>query len=213
MTKSTESVASLVGRLFIIIDPIGNIPLFLALLRGIEPKRSRRIILRELSFALIAMALFALCGAQLLSALGIDQRSIGVSGGLILFLIALKMLFPSSHGAIAQSSDGEPFLFPLAIPLVAGPSMLVTLIELSEKAPWQAIFPALFTAWALCTLILLAAAQLQRFLGDQGVAACERIMGLVLLFISAQMFLSGLTDYFHRPQTLNTLVHHDRIEH
>lgn len=196
MVSLSKSILPLVGRLIVIIDPIGNIPLFIALLHAIKPKRARRIIAREMAIALIIMGLFGLCGAQALSAIGVDRRSIGVSGGMILFIIALKMLFPSPNSEDVSSSNDEPFLFPLAVPLVAGPSMLVTMIDLGKKFTPNILFSALFIAWLFSTAILMTAGELQRLLGPYGISACERVMGLVLALLSAQMFLSGLSDYF-----------------
>lgn len=178
------------------IDPPGNIPLFLAALRSVPEKRGRAIVLREMIIALGVMVLFALGGGPLLAIFGIQITSIGVSGGVILFLIALKMLFPETHGPMIPTQSGEPFLFPLAIPLIAGPSILATLIELGRIETTFVVITALVGAWCISTVILVASSQLQRLLGDSGLAACEKVMGLVLLLFAVQMILDGLQATF-----------------
>ncbi len=150
--------------------------------------------------ALAMMVLFALCGGEMLAMLGIDLNSIGISGGIVLFLIALKMLFPETHGPMVSPQSGEPFIFPLAVPLIAGPSILATLIELVRVQSLTLVLVALVGAWIISTAILLASSRLQRALGKSGLAACERVMGLILLLLAVQMFLDGIRATF--PNTL-----------
>lgn len=190
-------LTALVSQLFVVIDPIGSIPIFLAVLKGMRTQRAQTVILREMLIALAIMLAFAFCGEYLLSALGIDPRSLGVSGGIILFVMALKMLFPQQQEQLVEVEDAEPFIFPLAFPLIAGPSVLAVLVAMSRERPQQQVCMALVLTWVLSTVILLfAAGSLKAYLKDQSMTACERIMGLVLLLFATQMMLGGITSYY-----------------
>ena len=180
--------------LFLLMDPIGNIPLFIAILKDIPRKRQTQIILRELLIALVVMVLFNYLGDFLLSALQVTQYSVLISGGIILFLIALKMIFPSKpEGESTSTAEKEPFIVPLAIPLVAGPAVLAAIILYSKQEAGSIL--AIIAAWIVTTLILLSSTFLNKILGHRGIIACERLMGLVLTMIAIQMFLEGLTQF------------------
>jgi multiple antibiotic resistance protein len=189
---------SLSLALFLLMDPIGNIPLFIALLKNIPAKRQRKIITRELLFALGIILFFWLLGEPLLRFLNIQIPTILISGGIILFLIALKMIFPSHNQHEVEFRDKEPFIVPLATPFVAGPAVLaaVMLYSRSEKA-WICI-GAIAIAWIASTWILLASSFLKKLLGDKGIIACERLMGLVLTMLAVQMFLEGMVRFLNR---------------
>lgn len=184
--------------LFLIMDPLGNIPLFLSTLKHLPPRRRRAVILRELLIAYVIMVIFLFFGQKMLDALQLRQQSISIAGGIILFLIALKMIFPpASHERPEEGPEGEPFIVPLAIPLVAGPSLLATLLLLVSKQP-QRIFEwlgALSAAWLVSALILLSSNFLLRLLRERGLIALERLMGMILVTVSVQMFLNGLAEY------------------
>ena len=185
--------------LFLIMDPLGNIPLFLSALKNVPEKRRFQIIFRELLIALFAMLLFLFLGPKTLVFLNLKQESISIAGGIILFLIALKMIFPPSHSEQSEASEKEPFIVPLAIPLVAGPSILATLLLLVSKEPdrlkdW---FFALFIAWFITTLILLSSSLLNKVLKERGLIAIERLMGMILVAMSVQMFLDGIAEYLN----------------
>jgi multiple antibiotic resistance protein len=183
--------------LFLLMDPIGNIPFFISVLKGISPKRQLQIIFRELIIALFVMVAFHFVGDALLSALQISQYSILVSGGIILFLLSLRMIFPSGKEfETSEAKDKEPFIVPLAIPLVAGPAVLAAIILYSRQQPqtFQTI-TAIIIAWAVSTVILLSSAFLNKALGKRGIVACERLMGLILTMMSIQMFLEGIAQY------------------
>lgn len=180
--------------LFLLMDSIGNIPLFLAILKDIPRKRQTQIILRELLIALVIMVLFNYLGDFLLNALQVTQYSVLISGGIILFLIALKMIFPvKSEGENAPTSEKEPFIVPLAIPLVAGPAVLAAIILYSRQTSGTII--AIIAAWVVTTLILLSSTFLNKILGKRGILACERLMGLILTMVAIQMFLEGLGQF------------------
>jgi multiple antibiotic resistance protein len=185
---------SAVVTLFLVMDPLGNVPLFLTVLRTVEPSRRRTILLREIAIAYVVLLVFLLAGRALLRFLGLQPEAVGISGGIVLFLIALRMIFPS-HGSLSgEPLQGEPFIVPLAIPLVAGPSTLATLLLLESTAgaslAWLMI--ALTIAWALSAVILLSSTFLYRMLRERGLIAIERLMGMLLVMVAVQMLLDGV---------------------
>ena len=175
--------------LFFVMDPIGNIPLFLAALKPVDPVRRFRVVGREL---LIAYAL--LVGRPLLSMLAISEPALTIAGGIVLFLIALRMVFPAEHGKLGEDIDGEPFVVPLAVPYIAGPSALATVLLMTSRDPARRAdwFFALSAAWLASAVILLLGARLSQFLGAKGITAIERLMGMVLVASAVQMFLDGV---------------------
>ena len=187
-------ILSLSFTLFLLMDSLGNIPLFMAILKNVNPKRQRQIIVRELLIALGIIILFALIGDVFLSFLNVHHYTIQIAGGIILFLIALKMIFPQ-HDAPHEKSDKEPFIVPLAIPLVAGPAAIATVMLYSKQNQILPTILSICIAWIFTTIVLLASQTLQRFLGQRGLTACERLMGLILTLLAVQMFLQGITSY------------------
>jgi len=183
--------------LFLVIDPLGNIPLFLAATKSLEPKRRQYVIARELLVALVIMVLFFFVGSWFLNTLHITSSALSVGGGLILMFIAVKMVFPGSMGSISQDTQGEPFIVPMAVPYMAGPSILATEVVLVHQAgdKWLVLLGSLGAAWLIGSVILMAAGLLQRVLGDKAVTAIERLMGMVLVLISAQMLLTGISEF------------------
>lgn len=183
--------------LFLVMDPLGNVPLFLSLLKDFEPKRRRIIILRELVIALAILLIFLYFGQNLLNFLQLEQESVSIAGGIVLFIIAIRMIFPSRHGIMGESLEGEPFIVPLAIPLIAGPSALATLILMvrSDPARMTDWLSALMMAWGITAVILLAAPLFYKLLRRRGLAAVERLMGMLLIMISVQMLLNGIKVY------------------
>lgn len=189
-SASTFSAAIL---LFFVMDPIGNIPLFLAALRPVEPHRRLRVVGRELLIAFGLLVGFLYAGRPLLALLGISEPALTMAGGIVLFLIALKMVFPSAHGPLGETVDGEPFVVPLAVPYIAGPSALATVLLMTSRDPGRHVewLAAVSLAWAASAAILLAGARLSRLLGEKGIVAIERLMGMVLVASAVQMFLDG----------------------
>lgn len=181
--------------LFFVMDAFGNVPLFLATLAHLPLKRRRVVIVRELLIALAVLVAFLFVGPALLGALGISESSLAIAGGIILFLIALRMIFPAG-GALAEDTDEEPFVVPLAIPFVAGPSAMATvmLVMSEDPARWPTWLAAVVLAWAATAAILLLANRLARFLGRRGLTAIERLMGMVLTALAVEMFLRGLGE-------------------
>ncbi|MFC0180900.1 YhgN family NAAT transporter [Thorsellia kenyensis] len=185
--------------LFLILDPLGNLPIFMSALKYLDPKRRRIIVIRELMIALFVMLLFLFAGNSILGVLNLRPETVSISGGLILFLIAIKMIFPTSeNNSLGLRVGEEPFIVPLAIPLVAGPSILATLMLLSNQKSTDIsnLVIALLVAWALSAIILLMSNVLLKLLGSKGINALERLMGLILIMISTQMFLDGIKTYF-----------------
>lgn len=191
-------IVSAATLLFLVMDPLGNIPVFLSVLETVPKQRRMRVLIRELLLALVVLVAFLYFGQHLLGFLGLSAHAIRIAGGIILFLIALKMVFPvprSAHGP--DDLDGEPLLVPLAIPMVAGPSAMAVVMLLSTNDPsrMHEWILALFAAWLLTSVILLSATGLKRFLGRRGLIAVERLMGMLLIAIAVQMLLEGVSAY------------------
>ncbi|WP_343182943.1 YhgN family NAAT transporter [Buchnera aphidicola (Neophyllaphis podocarpi)] len=185
--------------LLLIMDPLGNLPIFMSVLKNFTPKRRKIVLIREMIIALIIMILFLFAGEKILSILNLRTETVSISGGIILFLIAINMIFPAKENNNNGISVGEePFLVPLAIPLVAGPSLLATLMLLSHQYPNRMIYLSisLIIAWIITLIILLLSGIFLRIFGSKGVNALERLMGLILIMLSTQMFLDGVRSWF-----------------
>ncbi|HSH45536.1 MAG TPA: MarC family protein [Longimicrobiales bacterium] len=183
--------------LILVMDPLGNVPLFLAALRDVAPARVRTVIVRELLFALALMLVFLFAGRYLLSALSISEAALTAGGGLILLLIALRMIFPSRDRSLQEEVYEEPFIVPLAIPYTAGPSVLATELLLMSQEPerWPIWAAAIVIAWSVSALILFFASGLRRVLGERGLTAIERLMGMVLVVVATEMLMSGIAEF------------------
>jgi len=180
--------------LFFVMDPLGNIPIFLSLLKDIEPKRRWKIISRELLIALVILLIFLFFGQQLLNLLQLESESVSIAGGIILFIIGIRMVFPSRRGVMGDQLEGEPFIVPLAIPLIAGPSTLATLMLFVHSDPTNMLnwLSVLLIAWAITAVILLSAPIFYKILRKRGLAAVERLIGMILIMISVQMLVTGI---------------------
>lgn len=183
--------------LFLVMDPLGNIPLYLTALKNVPAERRVRVIFRELMIALGVMVLFLFSGQAFLSALNISEPALTTTGGVILFLIAIKMIFPDEGGLKKHANEEEPFIVPLAIPYVAGPSALATLLLIMNNEPerWLEWLGALFAAWLVCGIILLCAGPLAKILRNRGLIAIERLMGMILVAIAIQMLMNGIVEF------------------
>ncbi|OOS19559.1 hypothetical protein B0682_08425 [Moraxella lincolnii] len=185
--------------LFLIMDPLGNIPIFLSVLDSVPEKRRKPIIVRELLIALGLMVLFLFAGGSILHTLGLSREAVAIGGGVVMMIIAIRMIFPAPGGVLPDDSDdgGEPFIVPLAVPLVAGPSILATLILLVERNPDQIMksLSAVVLAWSVSAVILYFSTKLYKILGSRGLKAIERLMGMILISISVQMLLNGFKSY------------------
>jgi multiple antibiotic resistance protein len=184
--------------LILVMDPLGNIPIFLTILNKIDPKKRKRITLRETFIAFIILLMFLFFGKYILASLSLSAPALGIAGGIILFLIAIKMIFPDENPHTYASDKGEPLVVPLAIPLVAGPSAMALVMLLANQEPehiwWWAL--ALFISFAVCSVILVFADSLRKVLGERGLIAIERLMGMILTTMAVQMFLTGIENFF-----------------
>lgn len=192
------SLISAIILFFLVLDPIGNIPLFLCALKNVPSEKHLRIIFREATIGLGFLLLFLALGKHLLSWLHVSQASLSIGGGIVLFLIALKMVFSKSEELFNVDVEGEPFIVPMAIPLIAGPSALATVLLLMAKEPekWLHWLIALLAAWFISLCILMLSKGLRRILKSRGLTALERLMGLILITVSVEMLISGIRSYF-----------------
>lgn len=193
------TIASAALLLFLILDPLGNIPVFLSLLRTLPPQRQRIVLVRELLIALGVLMAFLWAGKYALELMHLRQESVSIAGGIVLFLIGIRMIFPPPEGLMGEIPEGEPFIVPMAIPLVAGPSGMAAVILMGSNEParlgeWSL---ALFIAWAATATILFSATYLYRWLGQRVLTAVERLMGMLLVAISVQMLMDGIATYLH----------------
>ncbi|MBE9609030.1 MarC family protein [Chitinilyticum litopenaei] len=180
--------------LLMVTDPFGGIPLFVSLMKQVPRQRRLALIVREVSVAFVVLLAFMLFGSQFLALMHLSQTSLGIAGGVILFLIALRMVFPRPDGVFGHTTTGEPYIVPLAIPLLAGPSALATVLLLVARAPdklglW---IGALALTMLVCGLTLAFCETISRVLGEHVTTAFERLMGLILTAIAVQMLLDGI---------------------
>lgn len=187
---------SAILTLFLVMDPLGNVPVFLGHLRDVAEGRRTRVVARESLIALLILLGFLLFGPTLMGLLHLGPASLHIAGGVLLFLISVGMIFPGAGHldlTAAQPVDGEPFIVPLATPLFAGPSTMATIMILSAQRERLWLWAtALVAAWAAAAAILMMSSLLSRLLGRRGLLACERLMGMVLTVVAVQMFLDGV---------------------
>jgi MarC family membrane protein len=192
------TLSSTVVLLLLVMDPFGNIPFFVSALQRVEPHRRGRVVARELLVAYGVMVAFLFAGRVFLDLLGVSGPALTLAGGVVLFLIAIRMIFPSPGRTLEEEIEGEPFLVPLAIPYVAGPSVLATELLLMSREPerWPVWLLAVSLAWAATAIIVLLGSRVSERLGKRGLLAVERLMGMVLVAIAIQMFLAGIQEFF-----------------
>ena len=196
------TVASAALLLFLILDPLGNIPVFLGLLKPLPPERRRIVLARELLIALGVLMAFLWGGRYALELMHLRQESVSIAGGIVLFLIGIRMIFPPPEGLMGEIPGGEPFIVPMAVPLVAGPSGMAAVMLMGSNEPhrlagWSL---ALLLAWGATAAILFSATYLYKWLGSRVLIAIERLMGMLLVAISVQMLLDGLGTYLRSSQ-------------
>jgi len=190
------NIAPAAVTLFFIMDPLGNMPVANAILEHFDRRQRVAILAREMLFALIILMIFLFAGTAILDFMQLSKSSLSIAGGILLFVIALRMIFPQSIGEGASDVE-DPFIVPLAMPMVAGPSTIAILLLLSSTQPeriwsWSA---ALFIAWLGTAVIMTASPFLIRFLGDRGSRAFERLMGMLLILLATQMLLNGIAAF------------------
>ena len=181
-------------------DPVGNIPMFLSVLKDVSPERQRPVLIREILLAYGVLLFFLFAGGFVLELFGLRQEAISIAGGIILFIIAIRMIFPTEGGIVGETPEGEPFLVPLAIPLMAGPSTMasVLLLKQSGNITLTQLLAAVTLAWAVSAAILYSAPYLYRMLKVRGLVAMERLMGMLLVILSVQMFLDGIAAFIKK---------------
>ncbi|MGF1774636.1 YhgN family NAAT transporter [Vibrio maritimus] len=190
-------ILSAATMLFLIMDPLGNLPIILSILKHVDPERRRKILVRELCFALLILLLFLFAGKGILSFLHVEPETLSISGGIILFIIAIRMIFPQAGSVTGLAAGEEPFIVPMAIPMIAGPSVIASVLLLSTQNPDSLVelSAAVLIAWGATFFILMFYNFFHKLLGERGLKAVERLMGLMLVMISTQMFLNGLKSY------------------
>src|SRR5438093_4908149 len=194
------SFASAVVILLLVTDPIGNIPLFVSLLRHVNPIRRVRVIVRECAIALAVLLICVPFSGSLLELFGLSDRSLNLADGVILFLIALRMIFHGPEGIFGETASGEPFIVPLAIPSIAGSAAIATVILLVSRAPQR--MPewllAVTVAVAACLVVLVFAERISRWVGEEVLAAFERLMGWLLTAIAVEMLSRGTEGFLRQ---------------
>ncbi|WP_186248547.1 MULTISPECIES: MarC family protein [unclassified Burkholderia] len=188
--------------LVLITDPLGNIPLFISAMRDVPRERRVKLILREVGIAFVILLFFMLVGDRFLRMMSLTDLSLRLGGGIVLFLLPLRMIFPHPDGALGSDprAGGEPFIVPLAIPALAGPSALATVMLLTSQGPGKMLewVGALTVTMIVCAVTLVLAERIQQWIGERTVAAFERLMGLVLVAISVEMMLGGIRAFVHQ---------------
>lgn len=183
--------------LLLVTDPLGGFPVYVSLLKNVPRERKLKVILREASVAFLVLLVFMFFGRGFLSVMHLSETSLGIAGGVVLFLIALRMIFPHPEGIMGETLEKEPFIVPLAIPLIAGPSALATVLLLVARGPdkMPEILGALTVTMVVIVLTLLSAERISQVVGEPVTKAFERLMGLVLTAIAVEMLLSGIQTY------------------
>lgn len=187
--------------LLLVLDPFGSLPIFISVLKGVPPERRTRVAVREVLIAFCVLLAFMFAGQSFLNLMHLSERSLEVAGGVILLIIAIRMIFTS--GSQIYASDGgarEPFIFPLAVPLLAGPSAMATVLLMSTREPERILewIGALTLTMLVTLLVFLFSGKIQKLLGEQAITALERLMGLVLTAISIEMLLGGVAAYIKK---------------
>jgi MarC family membrane protein len=193
-----HSFVSALVLLLLVLDPVGSLPIFVSVLQGVDPARRTRVALREALIAFGALLGFMLGGRVFLDVMRLSERSLEVAGGVILLIIAMRMIFRGGAAVYASEAGREPFIFPLAVPLLAGPSAMATVLLLASRQPERLLdwVGALTVALTVSAVVLLLADRIRRWVGDAVVTAMEKLMGLVLTAIAVEMVLAGLKRYF-----------------
>ncbi len=196
------SLTSAVVILLLVMDPLGNIPLFVSLLKNIEPRRRAIIVVRECVIAYGVLVLFVFFGERMLKVLGLSDSSLNIAGGVILFLIALRIIFKHPEGVFGDTPAGEPFIVPLAIPSIAGPTAMATVVLMVSRSPDRAAdwIIALTVAMAATLTLLLCAERISNWIGERGLLAMERLMGLLLTAVAVEMLLRGIETFVRQLQ-------------
>ncbi|MDR7267752.1 MarC family membrane protein [Pelomonas saccharophila] len=194
-----HSFLSALILLLLVLDPLGSLPIFIPIMRAVPKERRTRVALREVGIAFCVLFGFMFVGETFLEVMHLSERSLEVAGGVILMIIAIRMIFGgSAESAYGLEPGKEPLIFPLAVPLLAGPSAMATVLLLASRQPERIYYwiGALSAALLVSGLVLVLADRIRKLLGDSVVSAIEKLMGLVLTAIAVEMVLAGLKRYF-----------------
>jgi MarC family membrane protein len=196
-----HSLLSAFILLLLVLDPLGSLPVFIPIMRDVPPPRRTWVAVREVGIAFGVLAAFMFLGEGFLQVMRLSERSLEVAGGVILLIIAIRMIFSAEGGVYGVAEGREPFIFPLAVPLLAGPSAMATVLLLASRQPDRMLswVGALAGAMLVSGLVLLLCERIRRLIGDSMVSAVEKLMGLVLTAIAVEMVLAGLKRYFFEP--------------
>lgn len=187
------SLLTVTLTLFLIMDPIGNVQSYLTLFKDTPPVRQKRIVMREMLIALGAMLFTYSIGEYIFYFLDLSEVAVRIASGVVMFLITIKILFPDPTSLRANLPEGEPFIIPLAIPLIAGPSLLATILLFRHMEHCTSMMiTAIFIAWVGACVVLILSPILNRYLGKNGLIAAERLMGMILVMLAIQRFLEGV---------------------
>lgn len=186
---------SLAFSLFLILNSIGAVPMVCEMLKGYPVKKQRRIILKDMAVVLVLLLVFGYLGGLFFDWLEISPANIRIAGGLILMLIAIKLIFPAIRKYDIECPMDEPFIVPIATPLIAGPSALAAVMIFARQTEALTLFGGIVVAWFVTAFILFFSSTLKRVIGEKGIIAFQRLMGLILTLIAVQMFLQGITDF------------------
>lgn len=195
------SILSTALLLMFVLDPFGNIPVLLSLLKDMDDRKRYRIILREVIIGLVILLLFLFFGENFMKVFHLETAAVTIAGGVIFFIFGIKMIFPSEKGGGAFTADADPLVVPIALPMIAGPSALATLLVLSNSHPGKTLelFYALVIAWGASSVLFMVAPMLYKLMKDKGLTAMERLMGMLLLIMSVQMFIDGIRGVLAGP--------------
>lgn len=184
--------------LLLVLDPLGSLPIFIPIMRGVPPERRRLVAVREVGIAFVVLLAFMFVGESFLRVMRLSERSLEVAGGVILLMVAIRMIFSHEGGVYGTPEGREPLIFPLAVPLLAGPSAMATVLLLASRQPDKLMswVGALTGAMLVSGAVLMLADRIRRWVGDSVVSALEKLMGLVLTAIAVEMILAGLKRYF-----------------
>ena len=184
--------------LLLVLDPLGSLPIFIPIMRGVPPERRRMVAAREVGIAFAVLFAFMFFGDAFLRLMHLSERSLEVAGGVILLMVAIRMIFSAEGGVYGVPDGREPLIFPLAVPLLAGPSAMATVLLLASRQPTRVLewVGALACAMAVSGLVLILCDRIRRWVGDSVISALEKLMGLVLTAIAVEMILAGLKRYF-----------------
>ncbi|NQY93021.1 MAG: NAAT family transporter [Campylobacteraceae bacterium] len=192
------SIISTAILIFFILDPFGNVPLLLSILKNVDKEKHRKVIIREVLIGLVILLTFLFFGDQFLSIFHLETQAITIAGGIIFFVIALKMIFPDPSGEsmFSVKRDEDPLVVPIAMPMIAGPAALATLLVLAKTNSDHTgeLFVSLLIGWGLSSLVLILSPFLYKVLKTKGLTALERLMGMLLLMMAVQMFIDGIRN-------------------